>query len=271
MENNINNNPITPQNNPNSGRILAGVIIIFFGFVLLANQLNLNIVFPKWLFKWEMILIVIGFFIGGTTGFKNQTSYILIGIGSVFLLDDVLKINFWQMLFPAGIIALGIWLIVKKNDKPKNEQADPSVDYEQKTEYQEFNQFNQGFQQDNSQQSYSNYDGGEHINSTAVFSEIKKIITSKKFKGGEIVNVFGGTDINLMQSDLTQPVVINIFQIFAGTKIIVPSHWRVVSEVASVFGEVDDRRLIKGESIDNEKIVYLKGTSIFGGITIKSH
>lgn len=275
MENNINKDPNTPNNNTSSSRILAGAIIIFFGILLLANQLDLNIVFPRWLFKWEMILIIIGLFIGGSSGFKNQSSYILIGIGGIFLIDDLFRINFWQVIFPAGIIALGIWLIVKKNHTdPRASDAhfNPQDPFQTKSSDGSKNFDSTSYTQQN-YHTYGDgtYDPGEFVNTTAVFSEIKKIITSKEFKGGEMVNVFGGTDLNLMQTDINKPVVINLFQIFAGTKIIVPSNWRVISEVVSVFGEVDDRRFIKGEAIENEKIVYLKGTSIFGGVTIKSH
>src|SRR5690606_13878302 len=70
-----------------------------------------------------------------------------------------------------------------------------------------------------------NFTNEDYLNSTAIFSDVKKIVISKRFQGGEIVNVCGGTDVNLIQADIQQPIVIDVFQLFAGMKIIVPAHW----------------------------------------------
>src|SRR5690606_23450899 len=117
---------------------------------------------------------------------------------------------------------------------------------------------------------FAAFSNEDYLKSTSIFGDQKKTIISKSFKGGEVVNVFGGTDINLIQADIQHPVVIDVFQIFAGTKIIIPAHWKVHSDVVSVFGEVDDKRFTQGMPQDEQKVVYIKGTSLFGGVTIKS-
>ena len=53
-------------------------------------------------------------------------------------------------------------------------------------------------------------------------------------------------------------------------KIIIPAHWDVQTEIVSIFGGVDDKRIMKPEGISSEKIIYLEGVNIFGGIEIKS-
>ncbi|MBM3416907.1 MAG: hypothetical protein FJY20_10820 [Bacteroidetes bacterium] len=50
---------------------------------------------------------------------------------------------------------------------------------------------------------------------------------SKDFKGGDIVNIFGGTEFNLSQADIKGRVTLEVTTIFGGTKLIVPSHWEV--------------------------------------------
>ena len=99
---------------------------------------------------------------------------------------------------------------------------------------------------------------------------LKKNIISKNFRGGEIVNIMGGADINLMQADIQGPVVLEVVQIFGGTKIIVPAHWKVHPEMAAVFGGVEDQRFTYTTAPDDTRTLYIKGTSIFGGNTIKS-
>jgi predicted membrane protein len=84
-----------------------------------------------------------------------------------------------------------------------------------------------------------------------------------------VVNFFGGTDLNLSQSDINGVAVLDLTQVFGGTKLIVPSNWKVQSEVVAVFGGLDDKRRDLANP-DPNKVLVLKGTCIFGGIDIKS-
>lgn len=272
--------PPSPNNGPSKGSLIAGVIVIFVGFLLLINQIDLRWHIPHWVTSWPMILILIGLCIGGTSNFKNPAGWILLGLGGFFLLDRIIDFNLWNIIWPAMVIGLGVWLIIdKKQTKMPFGKTPPKStsdaykpweppQYEPSFQTEPFGPHTLGADAHNTQQTTDW--GDEYLRSTAVFSEIKKIILSKQFRGGEIVNVFGGTDINLLQADIQGPIVIDVFQMFAGCKIILPMHWRVRSEITSVFGEVDDRRYVQGQIIDDNKTLILRGTSIFGGITIKN-
>jgi len=84
--------------------------------------------------------------------------------------------------------------------------------------------------------------------------------------------VFGGAELDFTQADIQGRVVIDITQIFGGTKIIVPSNWQVVSDLAAVFASVDDKRIKRTMSnIDGDKILVLKGVSIFAGVDVRSY
>ena len=102
---------------------------------------------------------------------------------------------------------------------------------------------------------------------------IKKNIFSKTFRGGDIVTIFGGTELNLTQADVPHRIVLDITQIFGGAKIIIPPHWKIHSEdVVSIFGSVEDKRpILPDVNYDPTKLLILKGTNIFGGIDIKSY
>ena len=104
---------------------------------------------------------------------------------------------------------------------------------------------------------------------TAIFGGVKKNILTKNFKGGEIVCVMGGAEINLTQADFQGKVIIDSFNMFGGTKIIVPPDWDVQSQVVAIFGGVDDKRPPSAH-VDHSKILYLDGTCIFGGVEIRS-
>ena len=294
--------PTTP--NSNQGRIWAGIIIIGIGSVLLAGRLGFDWMFPAWLFNWRnmwpIILIIAGLIVGGNSNFRHPAVYILWGLAAIFLARNIFHFNIGALIWPAIIIGIGLRLLLGNNKGPNRPgpgrgrphrgqhndfEWDKRVDSESDnpgpanggatafTDAEDSGSFsaapgNSGT--GSSSGSTNHFDGDDYLKSTAVFSEIKKVIISKRFQGGEIVNVCGGTDVNLIQADIQQPVVIDVFQLFAGTKILVPAHWKVQSDVVSVFGEVSDRRFSQGTPQDNTKTVYIKGTSLFGGITIKN-
>lgn len=254
--------------NKDSGRVLAGVIILVIGLILLAGQLGMDHIFPRWLFSWPLILCVVGLIIGATSNFKNPASLILIGLGTVFILQQNFNFNVWKFVVPIFLTGLGLWLLTDKQRSTKKQSRPVQPDYTHTDYIHQDQDYNTDSDQERQQASFTNEN--DFLNSTAIFSEEKKTIVSKNLQGGEIVNVFGGTDLNLMQADLKGPIVIDIFQLFAGTKIIVPPHWTVHSKVVSVFGEVSDKQFHQDRPKDHQKTIYLKGTSIFGGITIKS-
>src|ERR1051325_9679209 len=72
----------------------------------------------------------------------------------------------------------------------------------------------------------------DYINTTSVFGGAKKNMLTKNFKGGEIVNIFGGTELNLSQADVNGEAVVEMTTIFGGTTFIVPSNWTVKSDAA---------------------------------------
>ena len=111
----------------------------------------------------------------------------------------------------------------------------------------------------------------DFVDSTSIFGGTKKNIFSKNFKGGDLVNIFGGADIDLSQADFTGTAVIEVTFIFGGTKLIVPSNWAVKSEAVVIFGSVEDKRKMQTISENPDKVLLIKGTIIFGGVDIKSY
>ena len=89
-----------------------------------------------------------------------------------------------------------------------------------------------------------NYSQDDLIDSTNIFSGTKKVVLSKSFKGGDIVNVFGGCEIDLTQADMTTPAELEVTAIFGGATLIVPSNWAIKSEAVTIFGGIGDKRRI---------------------------
>jgi predicted membrane protein len=79
----------------------------------------------------------------------------------------------------------------------------------------------------------------------------------------------GGAEINLTQADFDGRIIIDCFNMFGGTKLIVPADWEVQSGVVTIFGGIEDKRP-PSTTVNPNKLVYIDGTCIFGGVEIKS-
>ncbi len=113
---------------------------------------------------------------------------------------------------------------------------------------------------------------GEFIESNIFLGGVKKRVLSKNFKGGEINAFMGGSEIDLTQADIQGTVVIEVNQVFGGTKLILPPHWNIkTSEANVVFGGIEDKRPVKAANIDADKVLVIKGTTVFGGIELNSY
>ncbi|MBS1532392.1 MAG: hypothetical protein JSU01_18970 [Bacteroidetes bacterium] len=104
-----------------------------------------------------------------------------------------------------------------------------------------------------------------------VFGSIERTVISKDFKGGRIRNLFGGTEIDLSQSELKGAAVLDISQAFGQTTITVPGDWRVVTDISQVMAVVEDYRNEVYKTKNSEKVLILKGTSFCANVEIQNY
>lgn len=258
------------NNRTNNSRLFAGLFVIAIGVLFFLKQSGFAI-FPYWLFTWPMILIVIGLFVGVKHGFRGAGWIVMLIIGGFFLLDDVLDMySLRRYLVPAILVGVGIMIIArpKKNDgwggfnncNTKKRSDDPAPDAS--SSFQAANDANA---------STASTDDAEKLNASAIFGAVQKNIVSKNFQGGEVVSVFGGSEINLSKADINGTVTVEVTAIFGGVKLIIPSHWTVRQEVAAIFGGVEDNRDAHSIITIQNKVLILKGTAFMGGIEISSY
>ena len=223
--------------------------MVAVGVVLLAKQVGVD--FPYWFFSWPMLLITIGLYVGFRHSFRNIGWLFPTAIGAVFLINDIIpELELKQFLWPIIIIVVGLVMIFRPRGRNRGEEY-----------------WKQRYNQGNNSESFSN----NAFETVTIFGGDKKQIISKDFKGGESVCAFGGVEINLTQADIVGTAEIEVVQLFGGTKIIVPPHWKVQSdELVCIFGSLEDKRQIAGSTVDPSKTLILKGTCIFGGIDLRS-
>ena len=235
--------------NDRNGRLWTGVFLLIIGGVALLKSFAFDI--PDWLFSWQMLLIALGLFIGLRHNFHGGAWFILILIGGAFLANDYfLKGDLHKHIWPVIIIVLGAFFIFR----PGRSMHEQRKKWEEQLKLQ-------------GEGAPSKED---FIDATSIFGSTKKNILSKHFVGGDITNIFGGTELNLTQADIPGQAVIDITTIFGGAELFVPSHWMVKSEIVTIFGGVEDKRVMSTVIDTPDKVLILKGTVIFGGIEIKN-
>ena len=116
----------------------------------------------------------------------------------------------------------------------------------------------------------SNFTSEDYIDTTSIFGGVHKKVVSKNFRGGDIVTFLGGSEIDLSQAEIIGTARLDVTQVMGGTKIIVPAHWEVRSEVTALFAGFEDKRQ-QPATINPEKVLIIDGTSIFGGIELKNY
>lgn len=230
------------QQDSSGNGLWAGVIVLCIGLFFFLDRLDLHL--PHWVFSWPMLLIVIGFVMGARRKFQGPAWFILMLVGTVFLVDDIVPFA-WDLrrfMWPIIMIVIGVYLIGKATTR--------------KQQYDEYVVRGGSTSED-------------FLQATTIFSGSNKVVLSKNFKGGNITTVFGGTELNFMQADINGEAILDITTMFGGVEIVVPASWDVKLDVNTIFGGIEDKRTV-GIMPTPGKVLIIKGSCTFGGVDLKS-
>lgn len=264
------------QHSP-TGKVLAGIWVVIIGAILLTKQMGFE--YPEWFFTWPAILIAVGIYIGARHLFCNPGWIIMVTVGVVFLCDAItpdlsLSTYFWPIL----IIMAGIFMIVKPHRRKRMPHHwhhhyrshmatyGPNLPETDSAQEPPIGPWAPGWK---GRKAYEENNMQDYLETTSIFGAIRKSIVSKTFKGGEITCVMGGAEINFMQADISGRVILDVTQVLGGTKLLIPSNWDVQPEMIAILGGIEDKRPINN-TISPDKVLVIRGTSVLGGIEIKS-
>lgn len=276
-----------PKNN--DGNIAFGFIILGIGVILLLRKSGIFI--PGWVTTWPMILILIGTFAIIKHEFKSFFGFVMLFLGTYFLLRNEFDFDFGlsQFIFPIGLIALGIYLILQKQrenkvledvrrdwENKRTTNAGYSKTYAEEAKIAEESSNASSFAQGAQSTTGSGFTRttgtafADRLNIDAIFSGVNRKLMTKNFEGGKITAAFGGVDLDLTSADFNGVITIQVDIIFGGVKMIVPPHWDIRTEVSNIAAGIEDKRYFREGGVDPSKVVVLKGTILFGGLEIKS-
>lgn len=214
--------------------IIAGLSLFLFNVGVLPEEYKTDV------FNWKTIILCVGFI----NLFSKESRPIgvilsVIALSFMFGHKTDMPIKIQEILIPLVLVLLGMLILFKKKKKFKVNHEKDSID---ESVFEEIN----------------------------FFSGSKRMFTGPVFKGGSIINVFGGSEIDLRSTCLSEDKsVIELICVFGGGSFIVPDDWTVKFETISILGGFADKRskLIQTES---NKVLVIKGLCVFGGGEVKT-
>jgi Cell wall-active antibiotics response 4TMS YvqF len=100
----------------------------------------------------------------------------------------------------------------------------------------------------------------------AVFDGTRLDSEAKAFRGGSMVAWYGGVDADLRKAELAAEARLNVAALFGGIQLLVPTSWRVQSNVRAVAGGVD----VGGKDPEDPgaPLLVLDGYAFCGGVAV---
>jgi hypothetical protein len=116
--------------------------------------------------------------------------------------------------------------------------------------------------------------GGDTVDQFVLFSGASRSVSSSAFRGGRLVALFGGIELDLRQAALARPEArLDVFNAFGGTTITVPEGCEVIVQAVPIFGAVEvkgqrrPKALADGAPPAGGRLI-VGGLALFGGIEI---
>ena len=239
-----------------SWSLTVGLLIAAAGVILLLDQqgiIDANRVFQ---YFWPILCISFGLVNLFQTGGRRIWGVILLTIGVLLVFDNLgfARIGF-HTIWPVIIIGIGglmVWQAIAPHSNPLSGQA---ASWNER-----LNQWRQGVS------------GGGDFNHVAIFGGFKRRVTVKNFRGGSVMAVMGGYEIDLRQAGIDgDSATIDATSIMGGGEIKVPDNWRISMDGIGLFGAyVDETHQIPFVDGTPQKHLIVKGIAFMGGVVVKN-
>ncbi|MCF8242418.1 MAG: cell wall-active antibiotics response protein [Melioribacteraceae bacterium] len=255
-----------------NGRYWIGVILIVIGAVLfLDNMTFFHFPLRHMLFSWPMMLLLIGIIISiNSPGSGSGIALIL--IGGFWLTARYFGYPFWHFFgeyWPVLLIILGGYLLFRKSDDSKNHKMKNHNYYGETDE--------PGINSGNTDSSSTFGEGfvmsdQDYFDEVAIFSSSRKILSSDNFQGGKATAIFGSVELDLRACKVADyKKIIDTVAMFGSIDLFVPVGWKVVVNVTSIFGGIDDKRAKSYDTTEgSDQVVVIKGLVLFGGMDLRN-
>ena len=256
--------------------IIPAVVLIGIGALFLLNNLNIFHV-ENWTQFWPVLLIAVGLvrlvesqFSGG-----RLMGGIMIAVGGLLLVDTLGYVHLnWEDMWPVLLIGLGVLMLFNRLTVGTGPFFGPWGGAGRGTWRGTGRGAWGGTWSGAGMQSPSAGAPEMHegmLNEFVMFGGVERKVTTDDFQGGQIAATFGGGEIDLRRAGIRgDSAMVEVNATFGGVEFKVPPNWIVISQIVAVFGGVENKTTQPPADIPGVKRLYIKGSAIFGGVTIKN-
>jgi predicted membrane protein len=221
-------------------RLIFGFALIAAGVIFSLEQMGIIENPEAFLRFWPLVLVAAGLVKavwpgGAASGRLGGLILALVG-GWIFLYEfKYIKTEIWE-LWPLVLVFIG-FRIVTRGSSRRRDAGDSSS-----------------------------------VTATALFGGTKRANNSQDFRGGDLLAMMGGCELDLRHARIVDsPAELDVFAAFGGIDIQVPEDWTVTIHGVPVLGAFQDETHGGPEDPDALKQeLIVKGMVLFGGISIKN-
>ena len=220
--------------------LITGIVLIGVGVVFLLDRFGVVNAEHIWFF-WPLFFVVPGLIkltSPGSLGDRVWGGFLVL-FGSVLILHEFGKSPYgWNYLWPLFLIVAGGLLMLQSY---QNKRDGLSVS------------------------------GEDDVRVFSVFGGSEQHVNSQRFRGGQLIAVFGGYQLDLSQAEIeAEQAVLDATSVFGGGEIRIPRHWNVMIKGIGVFGGYgDETGKYPKDTSKPAKTLVVKGVAMFGGVSVK--
>lgn len=234
------------------GRYFVGILLILIGAGFLMDQFEIISFGDLMGTFWPSILIIAGLLGLMERHSSKFTNLLVIVIGVLFQLStlNIIEGDIFRYIFPVILILIGLNILIPKGKNTEYNRYKKKSESEDKDETRNWSVSSEDF-----------------IDRTVLMSGLETINSSQNFKGGRLMSIMGGIDIDLrgakMAGDYCQ---IEATVIMGGIDITVPRNWKIELRGTPILGGYSNKTGIVEDP--SAPVLIVKGSAIMGGVEI---
>jgi predicted membrane protein len=225
-----------------TGALIAGGLLIFFGVLFTLDNFGV-LDAGDVLDYWPLILVAIGLVkvLQPRNEGQRTFGYVLLAFGFFFLFQ-IFLFHHIRVAWPFILLAVGALLVWHALRKDKAPGVDPALP------------------------------PGSPQSDFALMGGVHRVVETTDFRGGEATAIMGAVELDLRGASIaTSPAVLDVFALWGGIELTVPSEWRVEVQGTPILGGFENKaRSSPPASGAPAPVLVVRGTAIMGGVEIKN-
>jgi hypothetical protein len=220
------------------GKVLVGVVLVGFGALLLLDNLEVVAAGRALADWWPLILVVAGVLamLGRPRNLPAAVLFGGVGLALLAVTTGLLEAGTLALLWPLLLIGIGLWIVFARRLPVPARGATPD----------------------------------ETLDVLAFLSGRDIRSHAHPFRGGSIMALLGGVDLDLRGATLAPGAALNVTAALGGVTIIVPPGWEVVMEGSAILGGYENNTDHGGTPPEGAPRLDVRVQALLGGVEVRA-